>query len=131
MYELTIETVFAAAHAIVMNGQREPVHGHNWHVTACVAGDALDSDGLLCDFHEVESALRHITGGFHNKDLNASPPFDKVNPTAELIARHIGEELARHIPARSAAGNAARARGVRVAWIRVTEAPGCAAIWKP
>lgn len=124
MYEITVETEFAAAHAIVMAGQREPVHGHNWRVAVSVEGDFLDDDGLLCDFHAIEASLREIVRPFHNRDLNATAPFDRVNPTAELVARHIADALDAAIPARDAA------RGVRVAWVRVTEAPGCAAVYR-
>lgn len=124
MYEITVETEFAAAHAIVMGGRREPVHGHNWRVCVAVAGDSLDEDGLLCDFHAIESSLQEIVRPFQNRDLNSTAPFDRVNPTAELVARHIADALGAALPARDAA------RGVRVASVRVTEAPGCAAIYR-
>lgn len=119
MYELMIEGEFCAAHAIVIRGEREPVHGHNWHVTLTVAGERLDEDGLLCDFHAIESTLREVIGRFHNQNLNETAPFDRVNPTAEQIARHIGESMAKTLPA-----------GVRMVSARVTEAPGCAAVWR-
>lgn len=125
MYEITVEAEFAAAHAIVMAGQREPVHGHNWKVTVTLRGDSLDDDGLLCDFHAIENALRETIRPFHNRDLNATPPFDRTNPTAELVARHIADSVARSIPPGDAA------RGVRLASVRVTEAPGCAASYTP
>lgn len=125
MYEITVESEFAAAHAIVMRGEREPVHGHNWRVTATLECATLDDDGLLCDFHAVENALRDILRPFHNRDLNASSPFDRVNPTAELVARHIADSLAASLPPENAS------RGVRVASVRVTEAPGCAAVYRP
>lgn len=119
MYELSIDTEFAAAHAIVMGGVREPLHGHNWHVTITVGGERLDADGLLCDFHLVESRLREITARFHNRNLNEVAPFDTLNPTAELVAQHIGESIAAVLPP-----------GVRLVSSRVTEAPGCAAVWR-
>jgi len=119
MYELTIEAVFSAAHAITIGGVREAMHGHDWRVTATIAGETLDDDGLLCDFHEVERSLRDITGRFHNRTLNEVAPFDETNPTAELVARHIGEELAGRLP-----GN------VSLVNVRVTEAVGCAAVWR-
>jgi 6-pyruvoyltetrahydropterin/6-carboxytetrahydropterin synthase len=118
-YELEIRAEFCAAHAIVIRGRREPVHGHNWKVTATVAGDRLDDDGLLCDFHEIERALGAIIAPFHNGNLNGAPPFDQTNPTAELVARHIGEHLAKACP-----------EGVTVKCVRVTEAPNCAAVWR-
>ena len=124
MYELEVSAEFCAAHAIVIAGAREPVHGHNWRVTLTVAGPTLDADGLLCDFHAVGAALAEVTGCFANADLNATAPFDRVNPTAELVARHIAgavsARLAGVLPA-----------GARVSACRVTEAPGCAATYRP
>jgi 6-pyruvoyltetrahydropterin/6-carboxytetrahydropterin synthase len=124
MYELEVSAEFCAAHAIVIAGAREPVHGHNWRVTLTVVGPTLDADGLLCDFHAVGAALSEVTGCFANADLNATAPFDRVNPTAELVARHIAgavsSRLAGVLPAEA-----------RVSACRVTEAPGCAATYRP
>jgi len=120
MFELTIRTEFCAAHAIVIRGVREPVHGHNWRVTLTVAGDQLDDDGLLCDFHELERALAEIVAPFQNADLNNTAPFHELNPTAEHIAQHIGESMAKTLTG-----------GVHVQCASVTEAPGCEATWKP
>ena len=120
VYELTIQSEFCAAHAIVVAGGREPVHGHNWRVTATIAADALDSDGLVCDFHKLHKQLRDILAPLNNADLNRTPPFDELNPTAEHVAMHIGRQLASTIPT--------PARLVR---LRVTEAPGCAATYIP
>ena len=123
MYELTVESEFCAAHALVIGGEREVVHGHNWHVTACIAGPALDGDGLLCDFHQVEKVLGEVIGPFRNANLNSTPPFDRENPTAENVARHIGVELSRRL-------GPTLAPSAGVAWVRVTEATGCAATFR-
>lgn len=123
MFEISVEASFAAAHAISIAGVRETVHGHNWHVTVTVAGQTLDRDGLLCDFHTVESTLREITQRFHNNDLNAVEPFRSgLNPTAENVARTIAEELSRGLDLSPHA---------LVASVRVTEAAGCAATYRP
>jgi 6-pyruvoyltetrahydropterin/6-carboxytetrahydropterin synthase len=121
MYVLTVESVFSAAHAILIRGEREPLHGHDWRVTVTIEGERLDEDGLLCDFHHVERALQEITAQFHNRSLNQTPPFDEINPTAELVARHIGDRLVESVTL---------SRGARVAGVRVTEAVGCAAEWR-
>ena len=60
MYELTVTTEFCAAHSLVIRGEREVLHGHNFRVVACVAGTEVDSDGLLCDFHLVEAVLKEV-----------------------------------------------------------------------
>jgi 6-pyruvoyltetrahydropterin/6-carboxytetrahydropterin synthase len=119
MYELSVEREFCAAHAIRIGGAREPTHGHNWRVTVAVAGDALDSDGILCDFHAVERELERIIAPFHNADLNATPPFDRLNPTAEHVAQHIAETLAAALPGTLSAIQTT-----------VTEAPGCKATYR-
>ncbi len=127
MFELTVQGEFCAAHALVIHGQREPVHGHNWRVRVTVAGPALDADGLLCDFHAIERALREVTGRLDNRSLNDLPAFsgeEGVNPSAEHVARHIGERMAALL-------GPTLAPGARVARVSVTEAPGCVATWMP
>lgn len=120
MFELTVTREFCAAHTITIKGWREPVHGHNWRVTVAVGGPQLDEDGLLCDFHLIEQHVDGILKPLTNVDLNATPPFDQLNPTAENVAKHIGDALIPHLPA-----------GVSLAYVSVTEAPGCCAKYIP
>jgi 6-pyruvoyltetrahydropterin/6-carboxytetrahydropterin synthase len=118
MYELTVERVFSAAHAIVMKGEQEPLHGHDWRVRLTVAGERLDADGLLCDFHLLEREVDRVVSAFRNRNLNETPPFDRVNPTAEHVARHIASSVGQNVPP-----------GVIVRRVSVTEAPGREATW--
>ncbi len=118
MYLVRIEHTFCAAHALVLRGVRETLHGHNWRVQATLAGASLDADGLLVDFHAVERALKAILSRFDNRNLNECPPFDRVNPSAELVAQYIAVNLAPALP-----------RGVRVRSVSVSEAPGCVATY--
>lgn len=120
MYELSVQREFCAAHALSIAQQREPTHGHNWTVTAIVSGDELDDDGLLFDFHVIEKHLDNILAPFHNSNLNEQSPFDRINPSAEHVARFIAEQLQTRL-----------SEAVRVAAVRVTEAPGCEATYRP
>ena len=120
MYELRIERSFRAAHAIVMQGELETSHVHAWRVVVDVEADELDADGLLCDFHRLEGQLDAIIAPFAGGDLNVTPPFDQVNPTAEHVARHVAEAL-----------RPALDPGVRLLAVRVTESPGCVATYRP
>lgn len=122
VYELSIETEFCAAHAILIGGVREAVHGHNFRVTVVVGGPELNGEGLLCDFHAVQAALHPIISRLNNTNLNEIEPFDRVNPTAERIAWHIGEALKAKI-------GPTLPPGVGVRSVRVTESPGCAAVY--
>lgn len=124
MYEIQIEHEFCAAHSLTISGVAEPNHGHNFCVKAVLAGEELDADGLLCDFHTAHAVLVEICEPFDNQDLNAVAPFDLVNPSAEHIARHIATELQRRL------GDAL----APVAWVQsvaVTEAAGCVATYRP
>ena len=83
-----------------------------------VSGDRLNDDGLLCDCHLLERELDRVIGAFNNRHLNEVPPFDRVNPTAEHVARHIADAVQPHLP-----------KSVRLERVSVTEAPGCVATW--
>lgn len=119
-FEISIERIFCAAHAIVMRGEREPLHGHNWGVRMTVGGHSLDEDGLLIDFHQLERSLDAVIAPLRNANLNELPPFDRVNPTAERVAEHIARAAAAQLPP-----------GVEVIEVSVTEAPGCVARYRP
>lgn len=146
VFTLEVQAAFSAAHALRFVGPppvTEPLHGHDWHVTACIAGEALDADGLLVDFHAVEAALRAIVQPFHNRTLNDVPPFDRTNPSAEHVARHIAQQLQVWLETRTSprpktlsgisgvSGTLPPVADLRVAWVRTTEAIGCAATYRP
>ena len=125
MFELPVDARCAAALALALRGAREPLHGHDWHVTATISGDRLDADGLLCDFHAVETALREVVAPFQNQNLNALTPFSqRLHPTAENVAKYLADELT----SRLAPILGSRAR---LSALRITEAPGCAAVYRP
>jgi 6-pyruvoyltetrahydropterin/6-carboxytetrahydropterin synthase len=121
-YTITVTHEFCAAHTLTIAGAREPLHGHNFVTKATIAGDTLDDDGLLCDFHTVHDVLVEICNPFMNQNFNEIAPFDTTNPSAELIARHIGEELAGRL-------DNALAPNARVHSVSITEAPGCVATY--
>jgi 6-pyruvoyltetrahydropterin/6-carboxytetrahydropterin synthase len=120
MYELAVDRDFRATHAVTVDGRREPPHEHTWHVSVVVAGPAVDSEGLLCDFCVIERQLDGVLEPLRGRDLNRTPPFDQVNPTAEMVARHIAEGIGPELP-----------QGVGLARVSVTEAPGCTATYVP
>lgn len=122
MFTITVTHEFCAAHTISIAGTQEPLHGHNFVTKATVIGDELDADGLLCDFHTVHAVLVELCEPFTNQNFNEVVPFDSTNPSAELIAKHIGDRLAERLDG-SLAPNA------RVHSVSITEAPGCVAVY--
>ncbi|MGB0766627.1 MAG: 6-pyruvoyl trahydropterin synthase family protein [Phycisphaeraceae bacterium] len=127
MYEITVESVFAAAHAIRLpDGSLEPAHGHNWPVTLTVRADRLDDIETVCDFHLLQDLLDRALAPWQNNDLNRCEPFAdaagelKVNPTAERVARAISDKVFPSLP-----------ESCTLVSVRVGEAPGCTASYYP
>jgi len=115
--------VFSAAHFLTYDGDTcEPLHGHNYHVSAEVRGP-LDENHYVIDFIALRDELQRIVDALDHRMLLPTehatikvatqdnevevrhgerrwvfPTSDCVllpvaNTTAELLARHIGLEL--------------------------------------
>ena len=58
MYELSVESEFCAAHALLIKGVREPVHGHNFRVTLTLEAPSLDADALAVGHRDRDADQR-------------------------------------------------------------------------
>ena len=132
MFAIEVHSVFCAAHALRLGGPPggiETLHGHNFQVTVRLTCQKLDEAQTVVDFHDIEALLGRIVGPWNNQNLNALEVFrGRVNPSAERIAEQIGVQLAGALAA--LADNPVVTRGLRVVEVRLTEAPGCLAIWQ-
>jgi len=96
MFQVSVEETFSAGHALRgYKGKCENTHGHNYRVRVHVAGEELDSIGLLIDFSHLKKILRELIGGVDHKFLNDQPPFDSINPSAENMAKFFYEETSK------------------------------------
>ena len=94
MFEVTVQQTFAAGHALRnYRGKCENVHGHNYRVEVKVQGEQLDSVGLLVDFVELKRAMKEVIDYLDHQFINDLAPFDKLNPSAENIARFFHERI--------------------------------------
>jgi len=124
MYEVSVDETFAAAHNLRnYRGKCENLHGHNYKVRITLAGQELDSTGLLYDFVQLKKAVQDVIRSLDHTYLNERPPFDVLNPSAENIARYIYDETARQLPQ--------AANGAGIASITVWESDVTAATYKP
>ena len=122
MFEVSVEYTFAAGHALRgYKGKCENVHGHNYKVQLVVGGEQLDSAGLLMDFVEVRKTIKALVERLDHHFLNDLAPFDKLNPSAENIAKYIcdGIELQ------------ARNQGLQVGGVTVWETDTTSATYRP
>ena len=98
------------------DGSKEPIHDHDWLVTAAVVGDKLDEMGVVMDFHVLKAMVEKITAELDNTALGDLRYFCQNNPSAENVAKHVYDRLMCELP-----------HGVALRSVRVVEQPGCSA----
>ena len=115
MLTVSVETCFWASHQLTLpDGSKEPVHSHNWSVTAEVGRDKPNNMGLVMDFHQLREMLDDIVAEFDNVNLHDVDYFRPMNSTAENVAKYIFEKLQLSLP-----------EDVWLQSVMVVEEPGC------
>lgn len=115
-YILRVRDRFEAAHFLrSYRGVPEKVHGHTRQVEVALRADQLDDEGMGFDFVEVKRALTHLVSRFDHGNVNDTPPFDRLSPTTENLARWFYQELGSRLPAAD------------LAEVTVWEGPDCSA----
>lgn len=124
MFEIAVEESFSAGHALRgYKGKCENVHGHNYKVRVTLAGEQLDSTGLLYDFVELKRGISEVIQAIDHKFLNDLPPFDRINPSAENIAKYFYDAVSRQL--------AASANEARVTEVTIFETDTTTASYRP
>lgn len=116
-------------------------HGHSRRVEVVLAADQLDAHDMVCDFKAVKHALAEFLARWdHALALNTDDPnfafyaqtygdhivpFTRTDPTSELMAKTIFEEMQRRLTAASSDAPHAIPPGVRVERVRVSETSSC------
>jgi len=123
MFEVTVEQTFAAGHALRnYRGKCENVHGHNYRVQVTVQGEQLDSIGLLVDFVELKRAMKAAIEYLDHRFINDLEPFDKINPSAENIAKYFHDSIAATMTTENP---------VRLSQVKVWETDTSSAVYRP
>ncbi len=93
MFEVTVERSFAAGHYLRnYKGKCEKPHGHNYKVRITLQGPDLDPAGLLLDFKDLKEVVRGAIDRLDHQMINDLEPFNKLNPSAENIARYFYQQ---------------------------------------
>ena len=99
MYRAYVRRHFDAAHALRgYQGRCENLHGHRYEVVVCVESQDLNEIGLAFDFSELKKELDEVLARFDHHNLCEVPPFERVNPSAENIARVVYEAMQESMP---------------------------------
>src|SRR5512142_1445821 len=100
MFEVSVEDTFAAGHALRgYRGKCENPHGHNYKVRITLAGEQLDSIGLLYDFKDLKTVMNEVIERLDHQMLNDIEPFRTLNPSAENMAKYFYDEISARLRA--------------------------------
>ncbi|MCL4466685.1 MAG: 6-carboxytetrahydropterin synthase QueD [Chloroflexi bacterium] len=99
MYEISVRQHFDAAHYLRdYNGRCENLHGHRYEVAVSLSARGLDASGLAFDFTRLKRVLKErFLDVYDHVCLNDVAPYDRINPSAENIARTMFEGLSEHL----------------------------------
>ena len=115
MFTISVERHFRASHQLTLpDGSKEPVHHHDWVVTASLSSEKLNNMGIVMDFQVLKAMIDKTVSGFDNKALEEFDYFQRNNPSAENVAKYIYDKLLIELP-----------NGVKLQNIRIVEEPGC------
>jgi 6-pyruvoyltetrahydropterin/6-carboxytetrahydropterin synthase len=118
-FVITTTQQFPASHQLrLYDGSMETLHEHLWGVKVTVSRQALDSIGVVMDFHELERLLGRIITPWSNRSLNTAAEFSEHNPSAEVVAWQIARQLS--LPAE-----------VKLVSVEVWETPENSAVFYP
>ncbi|MBN1481654.1 6-carboxytetrahydropterin synthase QueD [candidate division KSB1 bacterium] len=119
MYKLVITSKFSAAHRLVdYPGACARIHGHNWTVKVTVAAKDVDDNGMVVDLVELKRHIDACVDQFDHRVLNDVPPFDRLNPTSENIAKYLYDFISERID-------------IKVEEVQVAEVDDYAVIFSP
>jgi len=121
MYQVSVEGHFDAAHYLRdYGGKCENLHGHRFKVVVGLEAKKLNKIGLAYDFTELKRHLGEVLAKFDHTSINEVPPFDKINPSSENIAKEIYERLKGRFSA-----------GVSLSSVEVWESPESRVTYSP
>ncbi len=91
-------------------------HGHNYVLEVTLTGEIDPVNGMILDLKELKQIIeREVIAVYDHRFLNREvPPFDRVVPTAENVAKDIWRRLAAPL----------RANGRKLHSIRLYESAG-------
>lgn len=94
MYTVFKDFTFAAGHFVRGHtGGCQNLHGHNYRIRVFLGADRLDELGMVLDFAQLKVLVNDVVGHFDHQVINDHPPFDEINPTAELLSEYVYRQV--------------------------------------
>ncbi|WP_459825547.1 6-pyruvoyl trahydropterin synthase family protein [Halorubrum luteum] len=95
MYAVSVSRSCIAQHYLTVPdpGPEGTLHSHRFGIEATFRGPELNEYGYLVDIDAVIEALEAVVDGLADRTLNDVPAFEGLNPSAEHLARIVGDRL--------------------------------------
>lgn len=94
MFQIEKQIMFKASHRLYEGGRKDETdHFHDWTICVSLQSPILDEYGFVYDYVILEKHLNDIADPIKNKSFNDIWPFNKLNPTAETIAKYFSDEI--------------------------------------
>jgi len=89
---------FSAAHKL-REYQRacDMLHGHNYKVLIEISAAELNNLGMVMDYYDIQEVAQKFIKQLDHKYLNDLSPFDKINPSAENVAKWLFDNISENI----------------------------------
>lgn len=117
MFSIQVETGFSASHQLrLADGAKEELHSHDWQVKVSMSSAQLDGQGLVMDFNKLKRDIEKILADFNDMQMEQLSYFDRINSSAENVAKYIFDKLISLLSAE-----------LKLEYVEVTEAPDCSA----
>lgn len=85
MFRVARTVEISAAHRLPGHPKCGKVHGHNYRITVWAEAQNVDHRGMVVDFGEISEIVKRFD--------HTTIKIGGMPPTAEIIARHICEEI--------------------------------------
>ncbi|HEX2912841.1 MAG TPA: 6-carboxytetrahydropterin synthase QueD [Chloroflexia bacterium] len=122
MYQIIKSVTFDAAHQLRdYPGKCANLHGHTYKLEVCIAGEKVNSIGMLYDFFDLKKLMQGVVDQLDHRFINEIPPYDEINPTAENMAYQIYQTMRRQLQEQDPA--------LRLKYVQLWETPNSCAIY--
>jgi 6-pyruvoyltetrahydropterin/6-carboxytetrahydropterin synthase len=86
-YDLVMDTYFQARHYVCIAGSNGPIHEHTFRLQINCSHSQLHNDEhVTIGYREVRAVLIRTVSAYDGCLLNDLPPFQYVQPTAEVLS---------------------------------------------
>jgi len=95
MYAVSVSRTCIAQHYLTVPdpGPEGELHSHRFGIEVEFRGPELNEYGYVADIDAVIEALESVVDGLRDRTLNDIPAFEGLNPSAERLARVVGDRL--------------------------------------